>query len=329
MPRRDIVVVGCSAGGVETLRRFVALLPEDLPAAVFIVMHLAPHSAGALPNILKNDGPLPAASPADGDPIKEGHIYVAPPDHHLLIEPGRIRVVRGPKENRNRPAIDPLFRSAAWSHGPRVIGVVLTGTLDDGTSGMWAIKSCGGVTVVQDPDDALYREMPAAVLAAMEVDHRVKLDDLGTLLARLTREDSQGAPIDPTAASRARAETEYVEMRREIEEMGELGKPAGFTCPTCHGSLWELKDGELVRYRCHVGHAFSPESLTAEADSDVEMALYSALRAMEENAEISRRIALRYGEKLPTQSKRHEEKAAELDRSADVLRQVLARRNGA
>lgn len=326
MPRRDIVVVGCSAGGVEALRKLVAQLPGELPAAVFIVMHLSPRSSGVLPDILRSQAALPAGSPSDGDAIQPGHVYIAPPDQHMLLEPGRVRVVRGPKENRNRPAIDPLFRSAAWSHGPRVIGVVLTGMLDDGTAGMWAVKSCGGVAVVQDPDDALFRDMPAAVLGTMDVHYKVKLDELGPLLERLTREEAQGVVAEPTAASRARIETQFMQMERELEDMGDIGKPAGFTCPTCHGALWELKDGELVRFRCHVGHAFSPDSLAAEGDADLEQALYSALRALEENAQLSRRIADRYGDKLPTQSKRHQDKAAELEQSADVLRGVLARR---
>src|SRR3954470_2925577 len=185
MPSHDIIVIGASAGGVETLKALVRGLPAELPAAVFVVLHVAPGGPGYLPQILAKAGPLPASFPEDGEAIANGRIYVAPPDHHLLLEPGRVRVVRGPKENRHRPAADPLFRSAAWAYGPRVIGVVLSGTLDDGAAGLWAIKSCGGVAIVQDPEDALFDEMPASALASVDADHVAPLEELPLILAEL------------------------------------------------------------------------------------------------------------------------------------------------
>jgi two-component system chemotaxis response regulator CheB len=344
MHTRDIVVIGTSAGGVETLKRLAATLPVDFPAAIFVVLHVPAHSPGYLPAILQKSGPLPASFPEDGMAFRPGQIYVAPPDHHLLLAPGRVRVVRGPKENRHRPAIDPLFRSAAWAYGPRVVGVILSGTLDDGAAGLWAVKSCGGVAVVQDPDDALYPEMPASALAVVDVDHTVPLLRLAPLLGELARHptgsgrrdepDPQDEPNpqdeprrqDDPQTERLKWETEFALMERDIDDMKSLGEPSAFSCPSCHGPLWELHDGALERYRCHVGHGFSPGSLLAEQAKDVEQALYSALRALEENGAIARRIAARYGDQLPAQWSQHQQKAQEMDESAAVIRRLLAGR---
>ncbi len=186
----DVIVVGASAGGVEALRGLVGSLPIDLPAAVFLVLHIPAQSPSLLPEILSRSGPLRALHPTNGEVIQHGLIYVAPPDHHLLLEDGFVRVVRGPRENRHRPAIDPLFRSAARAYGSRVVGVILTGSLDDGTAGLLAIKRRGGVAIVQDPDDALYSSMPRSALAHVDVDHVLVLSEIGPVLARLTREQA-------------------------------------------------------------------------------------------------------------------------------------------
>jgi two-component system chemotaxis response regulator CheB len=298
------------------------MLPGDLPAAVFVVLHTSPESPNLLPEILRRTGNLPASSPADGDPIEQGRIYVAPPDHHLLVEPNRIRVVRGPKENRHRPAVDPLFRSAAWAFGPRVVGVILSGALDDGTAGMWAVKTCGGITVVQDPEDALYPSMPISAMAYVRIDHCLPLSGLGPLLVRLANEPAR-APGPKTPPETIALETDFAKLEGEIRVMKALGTPSAFTCPTCQGSLWESQDGELLRYRCHVGHAFSPESLLAEQSETVENALYSSLRALEEKAAMYRRLADRLSAKVPMQKAGIEEKARALDASAQVIRDLL------
>jgi two-component system chemotaxis response regulator CheB len=320
MPSHDIIVIGASAGGVETLKALVRGLPADLPAAVFVVVHVAPRGPGYLSGILAKAGPLPASFPEDGEAIANGHIYVAPPDRHLLLEPGRVRVVRGPKENRHRPAVDPLFRSAAWAYGPRVIGVVLSGTLDDGTAGLWAVKSCGGVAVVQDPEDALYDEMPASALASVDADHVAPLEELPLILAELARTPATGAR-DAAVAEKLKIESEAAMMKRDIKDMSKLGEPSAFTCPACKGALWELEGG-VLRYRCHVGHAYSAESLLASQADAVEEALFSAIRAMEEKAAISRRIAERLG-RAPAHAAAHETAAREMDGYANVLRRVL------
>ena len=188
MPKHDIIVIGASAGGIEALIELFSVLPQDLPAAVFVVCHLSPQSEGVLPAALSRNGNLRAVNATDREQIIPGRVYVAPPDHHLLVEPGFVRVTQGPKENRFRPAIDPLFRSAAYAYGPRVIGVVLTGALDDGTAGLWAIKERGGLAIVQDPDDALFPSMPLSALTNVQVDYRVPLSEIAPLLVRLVSE---------------------------------------------------------------------------------------------------------------------------------------------
>lgn len=188
MPGHDIIVIGASAGGVQALKTLVGSLPRKLPASIFVVLHIPAESPSLLPEILSRAGPLEAVQAVDGIEIEHRCIYIAPPDHHLLIEHGHVRVVRGPKENRHRPAVDPLFRSAAQIYGTRVVGVILTGGLDDGTAGLLAVKRRGGIAVVQDPDEALYPGMPSSALANVEVDYRLPLSSIGPLLVRLASE---------------------------------------------------------------------------------------------------------------------------------------------
>jgi two-component system, chemotaxis family, protein-glutamate methylesterase/glutaminase len=204
MARRDIIVAGASAGGVEALRTLVGAFPPDLPAAVFVVLHMTPDSPSMIPTILERAGPLPVRVPHDPLEIQHGQIYVPAPDHHLMLEPGTVRLSRGPRQNRTRPAIDPLFRSAADAYGSRVIGVVLTGTLDDGTAGLKAIKHCGGVAVVQDPEDAMFPGMPKSAIAHVAVDHVLPLAQIGRLVRSLVGQD---APPDGCPSANLHQET--------------------------------------------------------------------------------------------------------------------------
>jgi two-component system chemotaxis response regulator CheB len=325
MPDHGIVVVGASAGGVEALADLVASLPGDLPAAVFVVLHLPATGTSALPEILGRHGPLPAGHVRDGEPIQPGQIYVAPPDHHVLLRTGHVHLSRGPRENGHRPAIDPLFRSAAREYATRVVGVVLSGALDDGTGGLLAIKSRGGIAVVQDPADALYPGMPGNALQHAEVDHVLPAAAMGELLVRLIA-DSAEAPADP-APTGMRVEAEMEGFSLEAFEGDHPGRPSGFSCPDCHGVLWAIRDGGLERYRCRVGHAWSPESLLTQQSEALEAALWIALRSLEERAALARRLAepaRRRGHRIT--ASRFEEQATEAQQAAWLVRDLLLNR---
>lgn len=321
MQNHDIIVAGASAGGIEALQQLVAGLPPDLPASLLLVVHVSTHSPSLLAPILDRAGPLPALVPQDGAVMRRSHIYVAPPDHHLIADGKHLRVVRGPKENRHRPAIDPLFRSAAWAYGPRVVGVILTGMLDDGTAGLWAVKSCGGVAVVQDPETAPYPDMPRSALRNVDADHVLPVEEIPSLLVELARQSVQARRARGSDA--LKTEIEFAMTEHDIKDMAALGKPTPFTCPSCHGALWELQEGELVRYRCHVGHAFGADSLLAEQSADLEEALYSALRTLEEKAALLRRLAERFGARDPRNGSRYHDEALRVDEKADTVRRVL------
>ena len=290
----DIVVVGASAGGVEALRAIVSRLPEDLPAAVFVVLHVPAIATSVLPAILERAGDLPSAHAEDGAEIERGRIYVAPPDHHLLIQPGFMRVNRGPKENGYRPAIDPMFRTAAATYGSRVVGVILSGVLDDGTAGLAAVKTHGGRALVQDPGDALYPMMPTSAIDAAEPDLVAPADELADLITSLTHERVPAgmAPTDDPLLD----DEQYIEIDRGASDRPQPGSPSGFVCPDCGGALWESEEASgLLRFRCRTGHGYSIETLAAEQTDTVESALWAALRALEERAAMARRMESRFG----------------------------------
>ena len=285
MAKKDIVVIGASAGGMEALQKLVSRLPGDLPASIFVVWHLSPGAKSILPSVLTKAGKLKAVHPKDGDRIEPGRIYVAPNDHHMLLEKGYIRVARGPKENRFRPAVDPLFRSAAYVYGPRVIGVVLTGALDDGTAGLWTIKLRGGTAVVQEPSEALIRSMPLNALDNVEVDHKLTIVEIGDLIARLAREEAPAMPKIAAFEDEKTALEVRIAKEHEALEEGTLkfGEFSPFTCPECHGVLSMLREGKIVRFRCHTGHAFSADSLLTSNREDLEARLWDAVRASDES----------------------------------------------
>jgi two-component system, chemotaxis family, protein-glutamate methylesterase/glutaminase len=294
--RKDIVVVGASAGGMAALEALAASLPRDLPAAIFVVWHLAPGVQSVLPAVLGRAGPLPASNPKDGDPIEPGRIYVAPNDHHMLVERGYIRVTKGPKENRFRPAVDPLFRSAAYIYSTRVIGIVLSGALDDGTAGLWAIKLRGGTAIVQDPADAMHRSMPINALDNVAVDHKVAVAKMGALLSRLTREPAAAEPLF-AARERDKMDAE-VKIAREVdsrvENIQQYGELSPFTCPECHGVLATFREGNIIRFRCHTGHALSAGTLLEAGTEQVEQRLMDAVRALDETIMLLNRLGEQY-----------------------------------
>lgn len=324
MPGHDIVVIGASAGGVEALSLLARDLPVDLPAAIFVSLHIPAHCPSLLPHILNRHGRLPAIHPADGEAIQTGRIFIAPPDHHLLLERGRIRLMRGPREDGHRPAVDPMFRSAALAYGPRVVGVVLTGTMDDGTAGLAAIQQRGGLTVVQDPNEALHSGMPRSALASLAIDYTLPLAGIADLLGRLANEsvaEPEGAPMPDGMGSDSRMS---VFDLKATEDDDRPGQPSGFACPDCGGTLWELQDGELVRFRCRIGHAWSANGLVAKQSEGIETALWTAVRALEERAALCGRVADRMSARDHTDSAAPFQKlAGDSRRRAALLRQVL------
>lgn len=319
MPNHDIVVIGASAGGVEALRTIVAGLPGDLDASVFVVTHMSPEGPGLLAPLLDRAGPMKAAEAVDGAPIERGRIYVARPDHHLILSDGHMRVVRGPRENRSRPAVDPLFRSAALEYGPRVIGVVLTGSLDDGAAGLAAVKKCGGTAIVQDPKDALFASMPRSALQAVQADHVVAASAIARVLTRVVALPP-GRALEPDEELRL----EVAMGAGETEDIDKLGPPSPYGCPECGGVLNEVKDAAVLRYRCRVGHGYTAENLAAEQDQAIEDSLWAALRALEESAELKRRLAdrMRSG-RTPQVVRRLDAGAREAVRHAESLRTLL------
>lgn len=328
MPK-DIIVVGASAGGIEALRVLVGALPEDLAASVFVVLHTSPESPGMLAGILDRFGSLSAVTAKDGERIRPGTIYVAPPDRHLLIEPGVVRTTRGPKENRFRPAVDPLFRSAAQTYGPRVIGVILTGYLDDGTAGLWTVKQLGGTTIVQDPEDALVPFMPQNALAHVKVDYCLPLEEIAPLLVRLTTEavEEEGAYQVPKEIE---IEVNIAKEQRALDAgVLELGEPSNYACPECHGVLLQITDGTLFRFRCHTGHAYSVESLLADITEKMDDALWNSIRAFEEGELFMRHMAEHLGEGHNGHSaESFLKRAQEAKRQANLMRQAAMNGDG-
>jgi two-component system chemotaxis response regulator CheB len=328
MPGHDVVVAGASAGGVEALVNLVGGLPVDLPAAVFVVLHLPAEAPSVLPQILSRAGRLPVAHPADGEAIRHGQIYVAPPDRHLLLRDGRVSLSRGPRENRHRPAVDSLFRTAARAHGRRVVGIVLSGTLDDGTAGLVAVKAAGGVSVIQDPDEALFSGMPRSALEHDHVDHVLPVAEIAALVEQLAYEPVRGG--EASVSDKMEYEADIAEFdQTAIEDDGRPGEPSAFSCPECSGVLWELQEGELVRFRCRVGHAYSVDSLLAEQAEQLEAALWTALRALEEKASLSRRLverARQQGQDLV--AARFEEQGREASESAGLVRRTIVNGKG-
>ncbi len=324
MSGNRIVVIGASAGGVEALKILASQLPEDFPAPVFIVLHVPPYGTSVLPQILSRAGALRAVHPKDGQAIEKGRIYVAPPDYHMLIKQSYMTLTRGPRENGHRPAVDPMFRSAARVYGNRVIGVVLSGVLDDGTAGLVAIKMRNGISVVQDPEDASYSGMPLNAIEQDHVDHIVPISEMAALLVQLANEK---VPVmtDNPVPEEMNMETEIVELQMEaLEAKDRPGTPSVYACPECGGILWEIEEGELIRFRCRVGHAFSAHTLLAEQSEALEEAFWAALRALEESAVLARRLAERsHAREQSYAAAQFEQQARDAELRAKVVRDAL------
>lgn len=329
MKSRNIIVIGASSGGFDALKKLVADLPKDLSASIFIVWHMSPDVRGVLPQVLNRYGTVLAAHAYDGELIEPNRIYVAPPDRHLLVEKGNVRVTRGPKENRFRPAVDPLFRSAAYAYGARVIGVVLSGALDDGTAGLWTIKQRGGLAIVQHPLDAEVPSMPENALRQVAVDYSVPISQMAALLVRLSREEvAENSEVDVKENpenERTKIEIGIAAETSAFEaDVMRFGVLTPYTCPECHGVLTALRDGNIRRFRCHTGHAYSADSLLSTVTESIEASLYDAMRRIEESVMLLDHLGDHLAE--VNQSKLaavYFKKANEAKSRAQIIRQVI------
>jgi len=323
MANRDIVAIGTSAGGLAALKRLVAGLPADLDAAVLVVQHMTSDRRSSLADILDRAGPLPAGFAEDGAPATHGRIHVAPPNRHLLLQGDTLHLGHGAWENGARPSIDTLFRSVAVCCGPRSIGVVLTGYLDDGSAGLRALRRCGGIAVVQDPADAEYPDMPRNALAATEVDHQAALDDMPGLLSGLVVAPA-GSPVPVPADIRLEVDIMARHSGDEVAALDRLGQRSVFTCPDCGGVMWELQDGDTPRYRCHLGHAYSAESFGHAMSGEVVEGMEAALRALEERGRMLRRLGEQARRRGQARSARMwSERAEVFGRQAEAVRAAL------
>jgi two-component system chemotaxis response regulator CheB len=325
MASERIVVIGASSGGIEALRVLVSALPADFAAPICVVVHVAATAPGILNEILSRAGKLPAFKTVSLMALRPGRIYVAPPDYHLLVERDAVRTSRGPRENRFRPAIDPLFRSAARAFGPAAVGVVLTGDLDDGTAGLWEIKNQGGVAIVQQPEDALFPSMPNSAIRHVAVDHIVPIKALAPLLVQIT--SASLPPVAPVPIPR------HLEVEMDIANgapaldvgIERIGKPSPYACPDCHGVLLEVKADGPLRFRCHTGHAYSVASLIAALDDGIEDAAWNAIRSLDEGGMLIERVARHLAERhTDGEAERLVERSREVRDCARAIRNLLA-----
>lgn len=315
-----LIVVGASAGGMAALKELVAQFPEDFPASIFIVNHMGADTTGeALVKVLNDCGGLPCTHAHDEQVFKSGHIYLAPSDQHMLIVKGKILITKGARENRSRPAIDPLFRSAAVSYGNRVIGIILTGYLDDGTSGMMAIKRCGGVCIAQDPTDAAYPDMPQSVIANVGADYCLPIAQMGALLSNLvSRELPKSKPAPEDIMIEAKIAQRVLSDLPSVEALGEQ---VPFNCPDCGGVLWQMAEGQELRYRCHTGHAFTSSVLLAQQTAKIEETLWVALRMFEERQNLLVTMSKNEGKKSPSSmSQRAKDSQVHIERIRAMLK---------
>ncbi|MBC7849548.1 MAG: chemotaxis protein CheB [Chitinophagaceae bacterium] len=335
MAKRNIIVIGASAGGFQAIKKLVADLPPSFDASIFIVWHMAANVRGVLPEVLNRLKTMPSRTAVDHEHIRSNCIYVAPPDRHLVIEGNHVRVTRGPKENRFRPAVDPLFRSAALQFGERVIGIVLSGALDDGTSGLWTIKQHGGMAMVQDPDDAEISSMPENAINNVDVDEIIPIAQMAERLVALAAYDLEENKQNKSVAvvdknERTRIEVE-IALEKEALRKGvlSLGDFTPYTCPECHGVLCSIKDGAVERFRCHTGHAFSTDSLLAAITENIEESLWNAIRVLEESVLLLNHMGDHFSEvNQPKVAAMYFKKAQEAnDRTKRVRKSVFAHEN--
>lgn len=328
MEAPHVVVIGGSAGALRALLEIVRHLPPDFPAAVLVVVHLSPDHPSRLPQLLNGAGPLGARTARSGDLLEPGRLYVAPPDHHLLVQGGTLHLSRGPRENRARPSIDVLFRSAAYARAPAVTGVLLSGMLDDGTSGLWTIKHLGGYAVVQHPEEADYPSMPLSAVQRVEVDDILPAREIGPQLVRQVAQAVGGHRETGIMTEHERHRLE-LELRVAAEDNAfeggilNLGPMSTFTCPECHGVMVKLEEGGAIRFRCHTGHAFTPAALLSDLRESVEETLWTSVRALDENVMLLDHLAKHFAEAGdPVQGEVFRQEAAAVKERSHTVRGV-------
>ena len=331
-----VITIGTSAGGIEALQTLIGQLPKNFPAAILIVQHLSNEAASNLVKVLDKVSQLPIEFAKDRQLIELSHIYLAPPDFHLVVKGEQMKVIRGPRENRMRPAIDPLFRTAAVSYRSYATGVILTGMLDDGTAGLQAIESCGGMTIVQDPSDAAYSSMPKSAIANVKVDRIAPLKDIPDILIERVK---QTPPMVSEIPAELLLEAPITkEAITEPETMKQIGQPVAHSCPSCGGPLWQIGNSaerssdksqrfgkdSLLRYRCHIGHAFTSRTLIEEQNEATEKALWIALRTLEERSRLLKNMSDRFAQKgAKTLAETHEERAKEALEHSALIRDLI------
>ena len=308
---------------MQALRELARQLPPDFSAPILIVQHMGPSAQGtALVDSINQSGQLRCRLAADGDRLVNGAILVAPPDHHMLVKKGTVRVTKGARENRVRPAIDPLFRSAAVAYGSAVIALVLTGMLDDGTAGLTAVKACGGTCIVQQPDSADYPAMPQSALDTGKVDYCVKLGEMGQLLRTLVaKRPSRRRPVPP----QIRVEAEIAErVLSDVSQVNALGRQVPYNCPNCGGVLWQVRKSNVHRYRCHTGHSFTAATLEASQVERIEETLWICMRMLEERKNLLRTTATREQQQGFSKSARlQRQRVTEIEVHIGRVREIL------
>lgn len=321
-----LVVIGTSAGGPDALRRLLTRLPADFPAPVLVVMHIGRHYS-SMPKILGREANLPVRDATDGEPLEPGVVLMAPPDRHMLVDGGAIRLTLGPKENFSRPAIDPLFRSAALFYRERTVGVVMTGLLDDGTIGLQAIKAYGGTALVQDPAEADEPSMPRSALDHVKVDACLPLEGIADRLVAIARTVPQPATASPDWLCIETQGRFDLRQKTDIDALQEIAELSSLTCPECNGALWEVRNSNPPHFRCHTGHAYTAQGLLGEQDVSVEEAIWAAVRALHEKQMLLQRLAKSAEQaNRPSVVDEHVATAEDVARHAETLRRIVARR---
>ena len=316
--------MGASAGGIPPIQRVLSALPSDFPACVLVAIHTAAEGPRLLSDVISRASELPVAYAVDGDPIRKSRVYVAPPDRHLLLDKNRIRVTAGPRENRHRPAIDPLFRSAARNYGSRVVAVLFSGLLDDGTAGLTAVTHHGGVAIVQDPGEARFASMPENALKNDSPQYVLPVRQIAAKLVELVGKGRRPRIKDEHSDSELNNEVKIAEIDMSAIEVDKPGVPSVYSCPECNGTLWEIREGKLLRFRCRVGHAYGAESLLSSKDDELEGALWTALRTLEDKAALHRRLSEDSARNQnPWVARRFRETADDLQQQAQTIRHLL------